>query len=423
MLKPLAIRNIFKRPFRSFLACLSIAIGTGSLLIFLSINAGIKNATFEEIEKKSPLTQITVKPEIKDGNLINLLGKSSDSLTTEDIDTISNIEGVIKVNPEIQFNNFSSVEASILGMSLVTDTLVFGVPEDFILSDLKDPTSWQQQEEPYPVIIPRKILDLYNIAIAVPQSLPTLSEDNLIGKSLTLLPNYSTFFPTGGNSNLEVELEVVGFSDKVNLVGLTMPYQVIEKFNQEFTDNDETKVLELFVETSDPTKTEKIANEIEALGFSTQYFQKNLQDVEAKFDYLNQSLLFINFIILLSSAIAIMSTFLATISERTKELGLFRALGAKKSHIRKLILLEGGIIGLAGSISGILLGIFFGQLINGYAISSLENSTFHPSSLFQLNPRIIVLTLFFGLAISLLTVLLPANRAAKINPITALKKN
>jgi putative ABC transport system permease protein len=423
MLKKLALRNIVKRPFRSFLTCLSIAIGTGSILIFLSINQGIKNATFEEIEKQSPLTQITVKPEVKDGNLISLLGKASNSFSAEDIEKIKNIDGIEEINPEIQFNNFSSVEASILGMSLITDTMIFGVPEDFIKEELSTPEDWQRMEAPYPVIIHRKILDLYNVSIAIPQNLPTLSEENLIGKSLTFLPNYSTFFPAGNEKNTQVELEVVGFSDKVSLIGLTMPYPVVEKLNLEFSENNEIKILQLFVETSDPTKTEGIAKEIEVLGFKTQYFQKNLQDVEAKFDYLNQSLVIISFIILLSSAIAIMSTFLATISERTRELGLFRALGAKKSHIRKLILMEAGILGVLGSIFGIILGLIFGQVINSYAIESLSDSLFHPSSLFQVGPKLIIFTFIFGVLISLLTVLIPANRAASISPISALKKN
>ncbi len=419
----LALQNITERKSRVILASLSIAIGTASLIVFLGLSNGIEQATFSELEKKSPLTQITVSPNTKETGIISLLSKTTDGkLNKETIEQISKINGVKNIYPEIQFNNFASLEVPIFGMTLATETMIFGVPAEFIENDISSREIWNKNEEPYPAIIPRKLLDLYNLAVASPQNLPLLSENNLIGKELTLFPNYSTFFPFTGDKTESVKLEVVGFSDKVNLIGATLPYQVVEKLNQENARNLNQNYLELFVETSDPTLTTEVAKKIEKLGYSTAYFQKNLQDVEAKFTYLKTSLGIISLIILLTAAIAIISTFLAGVAERSKEIGLFRAIGATKNHIKKLILIEAGIIGIIGSIIGTAIGLTSSVIIDRIGLEQLKQTTFTPETLFHITPNLILFTIIFGTTVSILAGYIPARKAANINPIEALNR-
>ncbi len=428
MLTQLALQNIRRKKFRTFLASLSIAIGTASLILFLGLSNGIREATFEEIEKKSPLTQITVHPKVEDAGIVSFLAKSDENkLNQQTIKEISEIEGVKAIYPEIQFNNFSSLEASLLGFSLITDTMVFGMPTGFIEDDLsassdnENPAEiWKRKEQPYPALIPRRILDLYNLGIAIPRGLPTVSEESLLGKDLKLYPNYSTFFPGLDDKKEVIRLEVVGFSDKINILGATLPYEIVSEMNAEYS-NGENLILELFVETEDASKTAAVATQIEELGYNTQYFQKNLQEVEARFTYLSISLGSISFIILITAGIAIISTFLATIAERRREIGLFRALGATKSHIKKLILIEAGIIGLIGSLIGLLIGLISSGFLEKFALKQLESTTFTPKSLIAIDLQLVGLTILFGLLLSILAAYIPAQQAAKITPNEALK--
>lgn len=450
MLFTLALKIIREKKFRTLLASLSIAIGTASLIVFLGLSNGIQQATFSEIEKKSPLTQITVRPKIEKTGVISLLSNSTNGkLTSESLEEIAEIKGVKVIHPEIQFQNFASLEIPIFGMTLATETMVFGVPGDLIANDLQSPEIWDQTVEPYPALIPRKILDLYNLAVAGPQNLPALSEEALIGQHLTFLPNYSSFFPDSNDKTETIRLKVAGFSDRVNLIGVTLPYKIVEEFNRKYGKSDETgsgptdepaknatnptsadnsspapptNFLELFVETENAADTASIAGEIEKLGYSTFYFQKNLQDVDAKFAYLRTSLGMISLIILLTAAIAIVSTFLATIAERTKEIGLFRALGATKNQIKKLILMEAGIIGILGSGMGIILGLIASKIIDRIGLKQLESTTFDPVTLFNVTPTLILNALVFGTLLSILAAYIPARQAAEISPIDALKR-
>lgn len=423
MLLTLALQNIRERKLRTLLASLSITIGIASLIVFLGLSNGIEKATFDEMEKTSPLTQITVRPNIEKTGVISFLTKSEEGkLTDESIAQISKIDGVKEIYTEIQFNNFASLEVQLLGMSLITDTMVFGVPKNFIIKDLKTESSWQTDKEPYPALIPRKILDLYNLTVASPQNLPPISEDGLLGKELTLYPNYSTFFPITESKNEKIKLEVVGFSDKINLIGITLPDEVVKNLNAKYTKTTPPKYLELFVETTDASLTPKVAEKIEQLGYSTYYFQKNLKDVEAKFTYLKNSLGIISLIILLTSAIAIISTFLATVAERTKEIGLFRALGATKNQIKKLILIEAGLTGLIGSLIGVLIGFFGSLLIDQIAIKQFSQATFSPETLFHISTNLVIFSVLFGTTLSIISAYIPARKAAAISPIEALNR-
>lgn len=423
MLTKLALQNIRERKFRTLLASLSIAIGTGSLIVFLGLSSGIKNATFEEIEKKSPLTQITVRPNVEDTGVIAFFTKSDEGKLSENsIKEISKIDGIKTIHPEIQFNNFASLEVSLLGLSLVTDTMVFGVPAEFIANDIQNPEIWSKDQEPYPALIPRKILDLYNLTVASPQNLPLISEESLLGKELILYPNYSTFFPISNDKDTKVKLEVVGFSDKVNLIGVTIPYDLVQKLNETYAEQKNLRYLELFVETEDASKTPEIAKQIEELGYSTQYFQKNLEDIEAKFAYLRTSLGIISLIILITAAIAIISTFLAQVAERTKEIGLFRALGATKAHIKKLILIEAGIVGLLGSFIGMIFGLLGSLIVDKIGLNQLSQTTFRPETLFEISINLIIFAIIFGTFLSILSAYIPAKKAADISPIAALKR-
>ncbi|MBE6604152.1 MAG: FtsX-like permease family protein [Ruminococcaceae bacterium] len=115
-------------------------------------------------------------------------------------------------------------------------------------------------------------------------------------------------------------------------------------------------------------------------------------------------------IALVVGGIGIMNMMLVTVSERTAEIGLRKALGARPAVILLQFLIEAMIISLFGGLIGVLLGLgasYIASLLIGYT--------------FSFNPATAALSLLFSLAVGVIFGLLPARRAAKMNPIEALR--
>ncbi|MFN5914938.1 MAG: ABC transporter permease, partial [Chitinophagaceae bacterium] len=118
----------------------------------------------------------------------------------------------------------------------------------------------------------------------------------------------------------------------------------------------------------------------------------------------------IGFITLIGAAIGLMNIMLVAVTERTKEVGLIKALGGKKSSIRSQFLFESTLISLMGALIGIFLGVMIGNLVG----SLLDTEFFIPWN-------IITIGIVICSAVGLIAGLYPAMKAAKLDPIVALR--
>jgi putative ABC transport system permease protein len=118
---------------------------------------------------------------------------------------------------------------------------------------------------------------------------------------------------------------------------------------------------------------------------------------------------------LLVGGIGIMNIMLVSVIERTREIGLRKAVGARKRDILAQFLIESLTIGIAGGVLGILLGAVISSLIGKIATAASTN----------LNPVVsfgsILLATGFSIAVGLIFGLYPANRAANLEPVEALR--
>jgi putative ABC transport system permease protein len=118
---------------------------------------------------------------------------------------------------------------------------------------------------------------------------------------------------------------------------------------------------------------------------------------------------------LLVGGIGIMNIMLVSVIERTREIGLRKAVGARDSDILLQFLVESLIIGLTGGIVGVLIGWGISHLIKG--VAAFGNSTLNP----VISAGSIFLAVGFSVAVGLVFGIYPANRAAKLEPVEALR--
>jgi putative ABC transport system permease protein len=140
--------------------------------------------------------------------------------------------------------------------------------------------------------------------------------------------------------------------------------------------------------------------------------------METIFEAFGQITLFVSAIggiSMLVAGVSILNIMMMSVTERIKEIGIMRSIGAQRKEVMSMFLYEALILGVVGSLIGGLM-----SLLGGYAISSLLIQTtkylFVPSSLIY-----IVYGMSFGIVVSLICGIYPAWRAAQLNPIDALR--
>lgn len=124
---------------------------------------------------------------------------------------------------------------------------------------------------------------------------------------------------------------------------------------------------------------------------------------------------------ILAAAFGIINTMMTAIHERKREIGILQALGAPRSTIFRLFLLESGFYGLLGGIAGVTIGLLFSALASPY-ISQNEFTAFLKGSELAVtfDLRLVLGSLLFSLLVSLLSGLYPAWRAARLTPVEAI---
>lgn len=128
-------------------------------------------------------------------------------------------------------------------------------------------------------------------------------------------------------------------------------------------------------------------------------------------------------IALVVALLGIVNTMVMNVSERTREIGVLKAVGATDRQVRSLFLVESALIGLAGGLSGVALALLSsipGNYFTRKAI--LEVSHYHyDGSIFHFPAWLIGLAMLFAVGLSVLAALGPATRASRTDPVTALR--
>jgi len=127
---------------------------------------------------------------------------------------------------------------------------------------------------------------------------------------------------------------------------------------------------------------------------------------------------------LVISAVGIANTMVASVVKRTREIGVMKALGDRDGQIQMLFLIEGALIGFIGGVCALVIGLVIRIPIESFTISILErelNKTFEQEHLIEFPLWLLAVVLAFSTVVTTLATILPARRAAKIDPIAALR--
>ena len=166
----------------------------------------------------------------------------------------------------------------------------------------------------------------------------------------------------------------------------------------------------------------QIVGELQEQGFEVESLRLLLDNINRAMVVLQTMLGSIGALALLVASIGIANTMIMSVYERTREIGILKAIGASPGDIRVLFVIESALIGLAGGVAGTILGWLLGLGLNRLILAILRwQEAPVRGTFFVVTGWLVLLALAFATVVGLLSGLYPAARAARLDPIEALR--
>jgi len=284
-----------------------------------------------------------------------------------------------------------------------------------------------------PVYISRALIEIYNTQFASSRDLPKIGdfETWLVDRGgLGRMRFYIHFGETmiAGTKIPEeilakkrsVEAVLLGISNKAMPIGLTVPIQYVREWNREFLGDEAASTYSsIVVVLKDKEKVGQFVSWVEADPRKLTTKDQLGSSFAAAIAIVTWILLVIAIIIVTISSINIAHNFFMQVSERRREIGVLRAVGATRADIRMIILGEAAVIGLAGGLVGIATAWAISKVVDYYARGG-PKFPFKPDSFFSFEWWMIAGAIGLSILFCVLGGLLPAWRAARIPPAQAL---
>jgi putative ABC transport system permease protein len=178
----------------------------------------------------------------------------------------------------------------------------------------------------------------------------------------------------------------------------------------------------LIVRATRSSQVEAIEDKIKQLGYNTFSLLDATRNLRRFFSILDLFLGIFGSLALAVASLGIINTLVMSILERRREIGIMKAIGASDGDVQKLFFAEAGAMGIFGGSLGVLLGWTIGRVINlGTRIYMQRQQQFTPDDVWLVPVWLVLGAIGFSIVVSLLAGLYPAARAARLDPVQALR--
>jgi len=409
-----ALSNLGRHKVRTVLSSVGVAVGILTMVTMLSLGVGVQREMIRNFQSIG-LETLTLRPKFEERSLFNQFGepRRTKLLTPTLADELRARPEVVKVTPRIYLPNSMRISLRIDGHEVsiwVWDTDDEGPTEPFSSPVEAVAGRTIESDDPGHITLSTDLLEEMDID----------DYQALIGQEVELVlraPRGDTVaFPFTVVGVLNGRRGVrLGFSDQLAL--------------KSWWYND-PKLLEtqgydaLTVRTTSLSAATRLLGDLEEQGFEVRS-TKMMLDMANRGILIMQAMLgSVGLVALLVASLGIANTMIMAVYERTKEIGVLKAVGAAPRQIRGLFIIEAALIGLiggvAGTVGGWLLGLGLNRLI--VVIMAWQELTI-PQNIhfFALSWWLVALALAFATVVGLLAGLYPAARAARLDPLEALR--
>ena len=402
-------KGLLSNKLRSFLTVLGIVMGVAAVIGMLGVGEGAKSQITSQIEKlgSNVLMVFPRRAESKE-EALEWRGRSK-GLTYEDAIAIKEkISAVNEVAPQIR------TQERVRYLDKYWDTRLLGTSPSYqAIRNLEmDEGRFFDQEE----------IDSWAKVCVIGKTVKEelFGNEPPVGKDIKVRDERFTAI------GVLKEKGRVGWEDFDDQI--LIPFTTAQK---RFTGDD--RVQTIFVQAKSSEATDTATQQVEALlterhnkvvDFRVRSQEEFRQTIEQTASTFKLMLAGIAAISLIVGGIGIMNIMLVSVTERTREIGIRKAVGAKRRDILVQFLIESIVIAFAGGVIGIILGIGFAGTIGNMMIGA---GTFGPRRFFGGGGQSvttlssILLAFFFAVSVGIFFGMYPANKASKLDPVEALR--
>ncbi len=393
----LAFKNMKEKKMRNILVAVGASIGIMSIMLMLSIGNGIKTYIRDTMESlANPLAIEVTMPEEEDTPAMGPEAFLSNTyFTQEDIDRLGAVEHVSAT--EEHFSAFAMGTAIASIDDKQAPLMMVSTLSQYNEYDLAEGTMANKNE----IIINEAVKE-------------ELGMDDIVGKTITVSVQVD-------NRQIVIDTVVSGvLSDETSPMsgGMSQVYLYYDDLKQACAEQDYDLMPTSIMLIADMEENvDGIKSTVTDMGYGSSMQETMVETITTMLDLFTGVLAGIAGISLLVSAIMILVVLYISVVERTREIGVMKAIGARRKDIRRIFISESFILGLAGGIIATV--ITFIIMFIGNAVIQSHFGV----NMILISPYYVLFGIGISILISVLSGTLPAAKAAKLDPVESLRRD
>lgn len=389
---PLAWSSLRRNRLRSGLTIGAISVGIALVVYLISLGFGLEALTLGKVQTSAALLSLTVETASKD---LNPLDQNA-------LKKIESVAGIKEILPRTTLKGEVGLEVS--SSNTLGSTTIVGVDPDYLQND--DSTQllvgrYYRQDDTQLMVVTTGFLKLFGL------------DDKKVPLVLFNVVLDSTAYP-GAKPLNDVLVSGVVQADDSQVVYLPRAY--LEAAVPSPPPYEHVKVTVSGLDQIEPVRTELITK-----GFKVSAAVDTVADIKHAFAWIRGVLAGLGLIAIFIATIGMFNTLTISLLERTREIGIMKALGVRNKDVGRIFLTEAILMGVLGGVVG-LTGAFVLQQLTIFILSLLAavaNGTV--PIVFGNNIYLLLGAFLFAMLIAGVTGFYPAHRATKLNPIDAIR--